>query len=495
MVTQRPNILVAISDDQGWPHAGAYGCRFVNTPAFDRVAAEGVLFENAFCPAPQCSPSRAGLLTGLNMWQLEEGAVLWSLLPAKYDCYPDLLAEAGYFTGLTGKGWGPGSVPGSGRPHNPAGPSYDTRKCQPLTTKMSRNDYAANFADFLAARPAGAPFCFWYGAKEPHRAYETGSGLRAGKRLEDVDVPAYLPDCEDVRSDLLDYGLEIDRFDQDLGKMMALLEERDELSNTIIVVTGDNGCPFPRAKANLYENGLHVPLAIRWGTRAAGGRRVTDFVSFIDLAPTFLDAAGVTQRRPMTGRSLVPVLCCKGEGRVDPTRDVLFTGKERHAYCRPDNRGYPSRSVKTDDFLYIRNYEPDAWPAGNPEGYGDVDPGPSKTYLLEHRDEEGVRELAEAAFAKRPAEELYAAADGDANLGNLADDPQYAEAKQQLSELLERTLTEQGDPRMSGQGWVYDHYPYYGRMGGDGEWGGPIFPGFREKGEYNMSLRPDSASS
>jgi arylsulfatase A-like enzyme len=492
MSSPRPNILLAIADDLGWPHTGAYGCRFVNTPAFDRVAVEGVLFENAFCPAPQCSPSRAGLLTGLNMWQLEEGSVLWGLLPAKYDCYPDLLEEQGYFVGLTGKGWGPGNVPESGRPHNPAGRSYDARKCQPLTKCMSRNDYAANFADFLADRPDGAPFCFWYGAKEPHRAYEPGSGLRAGKRLEDVDVPGYLPDSEEVRSDLLDYGLEVDRFDQDLGKMMALLEERGELANTIVVVTGDNGCPFPRAKANLYENGLHVPLAIRWGRRVPGGRRVTDFVSFIDLAPTFLDAAGMEQRQPMTGRSLLPILESKGDGRVDPTRDVLFTGRERHAYCRPDNRGYPCRSIKTDDFLYIRNYEPDGWPAGDPDDYRDVDPGPTKTYLLEHGDEEGVREFADAAFAKRPAEELYAAADGDANMGNLADDPQYAEVKRQLSDLLERTLAEQGDPRMSGQGWLYNYYPYYGKMGGEGEWGGPIFPGFREQGKYNEAAKPDA---
>lgn len=485
-----PNILLAIADDYGWPHAGAYGCRFVNTPTFDRVAAEGVLFENAFCPAPQCSPSRAGLLTGLNAWQLEEGSVLWGLLPAKFDCYPDLLAEQGYFTGLTGKGWGPGSVVDSCRPHNPAGPSYDARKCQPLTTRMSRNDYPANFADFLAARPAGAPFCFWYGAKEPHRAYEPGSGLRAGKRLEDVEVPAELPDCDEVRSDLLDYALEVERFDHDLGTMMDLLEAQGELENTIVVVTGDNGYPFPRAKANLYENGLHVPLAIRWGSRVPGGRRVTDFVSFIDLAPTFLEAAGVTPRQPMTGRSLVPVLCSQQEGRVDPTRDVVFTGRERHAYCRPDNRGYPCRSIKTDDFLYIRNYDPDGWPAGDPDSYGDVDPGPSKTYLLDHRAEEGVRELADAAFGKRPAEELYAAADGPANLGNLAADPQYAEIKRELAARLERTLTEQGDPRLSGQGWVYDYYPYYGRMGGDGEWGGPVFPGFREQGAYNPAVRP-----
>ena len=135
--------------------------------------------------------------------------------------------------------------------------------------------------------------------------YEQGSGVRAGKRLQDVEVPPYLPDCEEVRSDLLDYALEIEWFDTHLGRMLDRLEGMGELENTIVVVTGDNGLPFPRAKANLYEQGMHVPLAICWGAEVAGGRTVTDLVSFADLAPTLLDAVGLEASSEMTGRSLM----------------------------------------------------------------------------------------------------------------------------------------------------------------------------------------------
>ena len=122
MSSRQPNVLIAISDDQAWPHTSAYGCGFVETPAFDRVARGGVLFTQAFCTAPSCSPSRASLLTGRYPWQLEEGGVLWSLLPAKYEVFPDTLEGVGYHIGHTFKGWGPGSIEMSGRTRNPAGP-------------------------------------------------------------------------------------------------------------------------------------------------------------------------------------------------------------------------------------------------------------------------------------------------------------------------------------------------------------------------------------
>ncbi|MBN8217257.1 MAG: sulfatase [Spirochaetes bacterium] len=457
---KRPNLLLAIADDQSWPHTGAYGCRFVKTPAFDRVAREGVLFQNAFCPSPSCAPSRAALLTGRNPWQLNEGVNLWGTLPSKFAAYPDLLEAAGYHIGHTYKGWGPGSIEDSGRTRNPAGPAYNRRTNAPPSAKMSKNDYTANFQDFLADRPAGAPFCFWYGAKEPHRAYEKGSGLRAGKSLASVEVPPFLPDCEEVRSDLLDYALEIEWFDAHLGRMLAHLEAIGELENTLVVVTADNGFPFPRAKANLYELGMHVPLALRWGARVPGGRVLTDHVSFIDLAPTFLEAAGLVPSG-LTGRSLLPILVGPGSGRVDPLRDHVVTGRERHAFCRAENLGYPMRCLRTDDFVYIRNFEAERWPAGDPPAWGDIDASPTKHYLVRHRDDASVKPLFELAFGKRPGEELYAVKDGYANLRNLAADPNYGKILSQLRERLTAILAEQNDPRLSGGG-DFERYRYYG---------------------------------
>jgi len=488
---RRPNILFAISDDQSWPHAGAYGCKFVNTPAFDKVAREGILFNYAYCPAPQCSPARAALLTGRNIWQLEEAGTHSSIFPSKFQVYPDLLEAAGYHIGFTGKPWHPGNdehiLRLSGRKRNPAGPEFNKRFLDSAPAEGIRyhkkfDDYAGNFEDFLSKRPEGAPFCFWYGAHQPHRRYEKGSGLRAGKKLEDVKVPSFLPDTKEVRSDLLDYALEIDWFDTHLGRMIQMLEKMGELDNTLIVVTGDNGMPFPRAKANLYEQGTHVPLAIRWGAEVKGGRVVDDFVSFIDLAPMFLEAAGLKPPEEMTGRSLINVLTSNKSGRVDLKRDRVFTGRERHSHSRPDNLGYPSRAIRTYEYLYIRNFKPDRWPAGDPEGYHDIDNSPTKTFLLENRDKRRIRKLFELAFAKRPAEELYAIKKDPGCLHNLVEDPAYAKAASTLRAELEQVLKEQKDPRILGYGDIFESYPRFGGMR-------KKFKGFKQRGEYNPEYR------
>ncbi len=457
---KRPNILLALADDWAWPHASAYGCKFVKTPSFDRLSREGALFVNGFTTAPTCTASRASLLTGRHPWSLEAGAQLHGYLPAKYSVYPELLEAAGYWIGRTNKGWSPGSLEASGRMRNPAGPEFNDKTCIPLTSAMSSNDYLANFADFLEKKPGDAPFCFWYGAKEPHRAYEPGSGLKHGKRLEDVDVPPYLPDCDEVRSDLLDYALEAERFDADLGKMITLLEQRGELENTIIVATGDNGMPFPRAKTTVYENGCHVPLAIRWGGAGGAGRTLTDFVSFIDLAPTFLELAGVPVPQEMQGHSLAELLKQGAEGRVTPSRNHVITGRERHGYCRPWNAGYPMRSIVTDDYLYIRNFEPERSPVGEPGIFRDCAPGPTTTFMLKNR-REFPHQYA-LCFDHRPAEELYRRTDDSGCINNLIGDPNLKSVHQELKTRLETCLHEINDPRITGQGWQFDCVPYYG---------------------------------
>ena len=205
---ERPNILIMMSDDQSFPHASAYGSKMVSTPNFDRIARDGVLFSNAFCAAPGCSPSRAAFLTGRHIWQIEHAGTHASSFDKKYATFMDLLAEAGYATGHTGKGWGPGNYKAGGRTQNPAGPSFAAKK----------GDYAGGFAAFLKQRPEGKPFCFWFGSHDPHRGFKKGSGLESGKKLEQAEVPPFLPDTPEIRSDLLDYAFEVDRFDRDCGK-------------------------------------------------------------------------------------------------------------------------------------------------------------------------------------------------------------------------------------------------------------------------------------
>ena len=282
-----PNILLAIADDWGFPHAGTYGDPVVKTPAFDRLAREGIVFNQAYISSPSCTPSRAALLTGQWHWRLEESANLWSTLQTKFPVYPDLLEEAGYFVGHTGKAWGPGRLEPGGRTRNPAGPEFES------------------FAEFLDARPAQQPFCFWFGTQDPDRPYEIGSGEAAGMDLDAIRLPACLPDSGEVRSDVADYYFEVQRFDSDVGELLQELENRDELESTMIIMTGDHGMPFPRAKGNLYDIGTRVPLVIRWSDRIESARHSDDLVSLTDLAPTILELAGVRVSEVITGKSLI----------------------------------------------------------------------------------------------------------------------------------------------------------------------------------------------
>ncbi|HEX6068473.1 MAG TPA: sulfatase [Longimicrobiaceae bacterium] len=469
----RPNILLVITDDQSYPHASAYGSRFVETPTFDRVAREGVLFTRAYVASPGCSPSRAALLTGRYPWQIEQAGTHASSFPAKYVVIPDLLEQTGYRVGYTGKGWGPGDWESSGRPRNPAGPAFNDARLPAPVDGMSAVDYAANFREFLRQRPGGAPFFFWYGASEPHRRYAPGSGRAAGKRLEEVEVPAYLPDTPEVRSDLLDYALEIEHADRQLGRMLELLEEMGELDNTLVIVTADNGMPFPRAKATVYDAGIHVPLAVRWPARIPGGRVVEDLVSLIDLTPTLLEAAGVEHpgTHPMSGRSVLGLLASRASGIVEPTRDAVFAGRERHSSARWNNLGYPQRAIRTRDHLYIRNFAPERWPAGAPRryeedgtlgpmhgGYADIDPGPTLDLLTSGAGDPHLDSYLYLAVARQPAEELYDLRTDPDCLHNLAADPAYAVVTREHRERLEARLRETGDPRVLGNGDVWESY-------------------------------------
>ena len=444
--TSQPNILFCIADDWSWPHASIYGDKVVKTPTFDRVATEGALFANAFCASPSCTPSRAAILTGRYPHQLREGGNLWGFLPREFAVFPDVLAKAGYVIGLQGKGWGPGDFTAGGFKRNPAGPPFKT------------------FEQFLKTVPDGKPFSFWFGSSDAHRPYNTGAGAAAGMKPEDVVPPACLPASPEVRDDILDYYFEVQRFDQQVGTMLRLLETMGKLDNTIVVITSDNGMPFPRCKANLYDSGCRMPLAIRWPKRWKGGRTVNEFVSLIDLAPTLLEAAGVKAPGGTTGKSLSALM----DGTVQEEREMVFFERERHANVRKGDLSYPARAVRTRDFLYVRNFRSDRWPAGDPVmwkavgAYGDVDDSPTKRFLVSNKDEKDVATFFKAAFEKRPAEELYDLAKDPGQLVNVAGAEPYAAAQKRLSAALERWMKETGDPRTAGGGDEFDKYPYFG---------------------------------
>lgn len=449
---QRPNILFCIADDWGWPHAGVYGDTVVQTPFFDQLAGEGILFEHAFVSSPSCTPSRGAILTGQNFWQLEQGANLWSTLDRRFSVYPLLLEAAGYKIGSWRKSWGPGDLTIGG---------YDT-------LRPAGKKYEQGFEQFLSDRSEKEPFCFWLGASDPHRAYEPGTGVASGIDLAAVQVPDFYPNTEIIQSDIADYYYEVNRFDGDVGKAIQLLDRIGELENTIIVVTGDHGMPFPRCKANLYDWGARVPLVIRWGNEIKKAKVAEEFVSLIDLAPTFLEVAGVDIPEEMTGRSLLPIL----EGEEERSRDFVTFGRERHtpAQASPSMDGYPSRGIRTQEYLYIRNIFPERWPAGVPNGsthpfdvFADCDDGPTKQFLLNNQDNPDFSTYYEWSFGRRPAEELYRIADDPFQLTNLAQNTDFQSVKQQLRTQLDSVLHATNDPRILSNSEIdFDKFPYQG---------------------------------
>lgn len=456
----RPNILLILADDWSWQPEDLKDRFDLRLPTFARLRREGAFFANAFSASPSCTASRGALLTGQWPWRLAEGANLASILPRRFPVYPEALEAAGYHVGYARKGWAPGQLGPARRTRNPAGPAYE------------------DFDAFLAERPEGSPFCFWFGTNDPHRPYVKGAGAAAGLSPDAVTVPPYLPDTPEVRGDIVDYRFEVERLDRETGELLARLERLGELDNTLVVMTGDNGWPFPRGKATLYDAGWHVPLAIMWKAGGVAAGRVHETpVSLIDLAPTFLQAAGVKALPAATGLSLLPLLTT---GRR-LGREAVVGAMERHmdGHTRPGD-GYPMRALRTRTHLYIRNFHPERWPAGDPtertvtrrdleeklySGFADIDGGPTKAELVERWAEPGVRPLFELATGKRPPSELYDLAADPWALKNLAGDPAHAALARRMDADLSAILTATGDPRVLDGGAVFDDYPGYNDPG------------------------------
>ncbi len=489
----RPNIVFAFADDWG-RYAGAYrdAARptlndVISTPAFDRVAREGVLFWDAHCSAPSCTPSRGAVLTGRHFFRNGSASQLHHPWPKgtpdpaqALPSYHTLLAAAGYATGISYKIHVPPALYG-GPPRmlNAAG----TRFNETSHVLIKADDIPAARAELHAevrrhlvrlieqAGP-GRPFCWWFSPTLVHRPWDAG----VAQKLRGLDpeklkgrVPAFLPDTPEIRQDLADYLAMAMEFDDALGAIIDELEKRGLLANTIIAVSGDHGAPgFPRGKCNLYNFGTQVPLAIRWPAGlAAPGRRIDNPVSLIDLAPTFLAAAGVAAPADIDGRSLLPILREPNARGLTPLgRDTVITGRELHVRdAREGDLPYPMRALRDHRYLYIRNFKPDRWPVYPPplsaEAQSDMDRGPTRTYYAARVGDAAFASFMDLAIGKRPAEELYDLAADPDQLRNLASAPEHRALRERMSADLLRALQAGGDPRVAGTGDGFDRAPYH----------------------------------
>lgn len=504
---KRPNILFCFADDWG-RYAGCYAgidgrstiSEVVKTPNIDHVAKGGVVFRNAFVTAPSCTPCRSSLLSGQYFFRTGPGAILhapgWD---PSIPVYPLMLRDAGYHIGKMYKVWSPGTpadAPYGGQKYAYEKAGHDYNNFSENATRLVRagmtfeaakekilSQVRDNFHAFLADRKKDQPFCFWFGPTLTHRAYEKGSGKALwGIEPDSVKgkLPKFMPDVEEVRADYTDYMGECQAWDAGVGVLLKELEKAGELSNTIVVISGDHGMPgVPGGKCNLYDHGLNVAL-IASGPGIAGGRVVDDFVNMMDMAPTFLEAGGVKIPEVMTGRSIMNVLHSDKEGLVDTNRTWTVGGRERHfVSAREDNLPYPHRSLRTKDFLYIRNFEPDRWPMGSPKFtskadmppidkiehetaacFGDMDASPTKAWLVSQFGNETWKWNYDFAFAKRPAEELYFIGSDPDETRNLADDPAFADKKKELRDRLLKILADAKDPRVVADPVPFEHPPF-----------------------------------
>jgi len=405
-----PNLVFLISDDHSHHDLGCYGNSVVHTPNLDRMAREGMRFENCFVTSPQCSPNRSSIFTGCAPHTTATSR-LHTPLPPWEATFLEPLKQRGYFVGAFRK------------VHQ--GKEFDRRW-------DFYGDRQTPFERFFDAAPAGRPFFLHVGFTDPHRPYRPGFFSPPHDPAK-IRVPRFLPDTPEVRQDLAHYLDAIARMDGECGQIFELLRARGLAENTLVIFTGDNGMPFPRAKGTCYDPGIRVPLLAWWGGRIAAGAVRRELIAHVDLPVTWLEAAGLEKPRKMQGRGFLDLLL----GKPHQPRTEVCSERNWH-----DNFD-PIRSVRTERYKLIFNAAPHfpyrpAW---------DLADSPTwKAYQLAARQgklEAHHRPLLDPA---RPVLELYDLQNDPDEFHNLATSPAHRE----VFEDLKRRLSN----------WMHDTYDY-----------------------------------
>lgn len=499
IAAEKPNILFLFADDLG-RYASAYAAAdkpsandVISTPAFDRIAKEGALFDNAFISAPSCTPSRGAVYTGRHFFRNGSASQLHNPWGgdtpdpfAKVKGMPVTLADHGYHIGWTHKWHLRESLMGGKKNHfakhgrriNSYSQVVSKAKDPEATKQEILEEVRGNFRDFLGKRTEGQPFFYSFNPTNTHRTWIRGSG----KKLWGIDpdelkgkLPSSLPDSPVIREDFADYLGEAMAFDAACGVIIAELEKMGELDRTLIVISGDHGAPgFPRGKCNVHDFGSRVLLAMRWPKTITAGREVSVPVSLVDLAPTFLAAAGLESVDDPNGENLLPAL---GEdGDDSKLRGWALIGRERHVgSAREGLLPYPVRALRTPEFLYVRNFKPERWPMGDPleaakekpdmdkiakdtrAAFADLDFAPTKTWYVENRNNRDLTPYLAWAWMRRPTEELYDLSKDPHQINNLAAHPAHQATLKKLREQLMTELRDNQDPRLED---AFDKLPY-----------------------------------
>lgn len=428
----KPNMLFLLSDDHSYPFLSCYGNQNVKTPTLDQLAAEGMKFHRFFTTAPQCVPSRASLLTGCS--PVAARITRFSAPLAKDEItFPELLrSQAGYFTGICGRSY---HLDGSGR-HNGTEMNEIFEKYK-LKTFAQRVDFlnvcadnavASQLETFLDQKPTEKPFFMWANFSDPHHVWDASVDYRPDPTT--LKLPAHWPDLPGVRAQLADYCAEVNRLDQTVAGVLAVLKKRGLLDSTVIVFIGDNGAALPHGKGSLYDPGCNVPCLVRWPGVVKPGTESRALLSGEDLAPTLLAAAGVAPGDKMSGVSFLPLL----KGETHEPRKHVFLERGPHGSAPVSlgmsNSGYDlSRAVRSDHHKLIYNCTP--WIP-----YGPVDSaGGAAWNQMRQAKEQGKLSAGLVATyftAPRPVYELYDLDSDPSELNNLSGKPELAAVERSL---------------------------------------------------------------
>lgn len=407
----RPNFIVFIADDAAWNDCGPYGNTTIKTPNINKLAEEGLVFDNAFLTTSSCSPSRCSILTG--RYPHSTGAPeLHMPLPADQVLFAGELQKAGYYTAVAGK-----------YHIGPQRPEFDT-------IFGGQPSGCENWVKVLHERPKDKPFFLWLAALDPHRDYFENT-IPDPHDPGDVVVPPYLPDTDSTRKDLALYYDEISRMDSYMGLVMDELKRQGVDENTLVIYMTDNGRPFPRCKTRLYDSGIKTPFIVRWPAVVKTGR-INSLVSSIDIAPTFCELAGAEIPGSFQGTSFLPVL-------KDPsvkTREYIVGEHNWHDYRAHE------RAIRTENFLYIRN----AFPGLNASPPADA--VRSLTYQEMIRLNKAGKlndDQLDCFVVPRPAEELYDVKNDPFQLNNRAGDNDYADILEEMRGKLDEWIEVYGD--------------------------------------------------
>ncbi len=414
--TKRPNLVVFLSDDHSVLDSSVYGSRDIRTPNMQRIAAAGMTFDRAFVASPSCAPSRAALLTGL--MPARNGAEANHSRPrAEIKKLPAYLKELGYEVVSFGKVG-----------HYAQTPEYGFDIARHF---QYHEDVAVPKAiEWLKNRKSDQPLCLFVGTNWPHVPWPENKGFEP----DAIKVPSNHVDTRETRDSRTKYYSAVEKMDSELGEVYDLARERLG-DNTLFLHTSDHGAQWPFGKWNLYDGGIRTPLLAVWPGKIQPQSRTSAMVSWVDILPTLIEAAGEKPPADLDGKSFVPVL----KGETTKHRDAIYTVHSSDGNFNV----YPMRSVRTEQFKYIRNLHPEFRYGTHVNKAAGTEPyWPS--WEKAAREDSHAAEMV-AKYFQRPAEELYDLQADPLEQKNLIASAEHQTTAAQLRKQLDDWLKAQGD--------------------------------------------------